>query len=163
MVVKRQRQALAPVIWPSPPTTERGHPDGFRRDTHGELVLTESGAAQAAIAQRIVLRYAIMMESHDEMTARYGYSLRQIKQIATGRAWSHLTRPVRLRLTAMGLGNHRARRTPAGRAHFKAVMQGVAARAVEYMRWPHLYYPDEIEEVANDLYLLSGAWQEQEL
>lgn len=162
MAVEQQRQELQPVIWPSPPATDRGNPAGFVHDANGALVLTEAGAAQAAIAQRIVLRHAILLESHDDLAARYGYSTRQVKSIAIGRAWSHLTRPVRRRLTALGLGNLRARRTPAGRAQFKSVAQQLCAQAVDMIRWPEHYSDDQRYTLATDLYLISGAWREDE-
>lgn len=162
MAVSNAAPALAPLIMPTPPVNERGHPGGFCRDSSGALVLADGALYQAAIAQRIVMRFAVLLESHAEISARYGYSIRQIKQIATGRAWSALTRPVRLRLTALGLGDYQLRRTPAGRERLKAVMQRLAAEAANIIDGPHHFEAEYRQQVATDLFLLSGAWREEQ-
>lgn len=56
-----------------------------------------------AVAQRIVLRFALLGETRKGLAWRYGYSERQIQSIVSGRAWGEYTRPIRDWLEPFGV------------------------------------------------------------
>lgn len=157
---KRLEMLLRPDR-PAYPCTPR--PDGFRLNRQtDQYELTESGEYHAAIVQRMLLRYVLGYESRAQIGERYGFAARHTQSVINGTTYRWLTAPVRERLLANGVGNPRMSRSPERTNEVRAALEKLAAQAVEYLRWPHLYTYDDKEQVASDLYLISGAWRAEE-
>ena len=137
---------------------------GYRHDKRGNWTLTDYGRAHAAVAQRILLRYALDVETRSELAKRYSLSERNVQDILSGDRSHWFTSPVRERLLANNIGNPRMNRSPKGCrvVEVKQALQKLAARAWDMLIWPEHYSWDDKSEVSTDLYLLSGAWREDE-
>ena len=137
---------------------------GYRHNKRGEWTLTDYGREHAAVAQRILLRYALDYETRSELARRYSLSERNIQDIINGDRSHWFTSPIRARLLAHGIGDSRMRRSPKGCrvVEVRLALERLAARAWDMLIWPEHYSADMKDEVATDLYLLSGAWREDE-
>ena len=137
---------------------------GYRHDKRGNWTLTDYGQTHAAVAQRILLRYALHIETRSELARRYSLSDRNVQDILSGDRSHWFTSPVRARLLANGIGNPRMNRSPKGCrvVEVKQALQQLAARASDMLLNPGYWSEAAIKEVATDLYLLSGAWRDDE-
>lgn len=70
---------------------------------------TVSSDANGAIAQRIVLRFALRDETRTQLAKRYGYAARHIQAILSGVTWAEYTWPIRELLIARGFAFRRVR------------------------------------------------------
>jgi hypothetical protein len=156
---------LPPIIEPPVPTYVYGQRvAGYRLDEDRKTyVLSPEYGDLIGTVQRIVARYALGYDRRPELSRRYQYSERQIQAIVCGFAYEWFTRPVRARLLALGIASETMRRDPVRerQAQVIAAYERLATKASEYMNWPHLYPYDVKQQVADDLYLLSGAWREE--
>lgn len=163
-----QRQApIAGLPWliaPEAPKTALRGPrvGGFTRGWGGVYTLNVVGESHAGIAQRILLRYVLGYEDRKALGVRYGYSSRFIQGIITGEHFRFLTLPVRRRLLANGIGSITMNRSEHRSAEVRAALEKLAARAYDMVLCPDHYTWDQRSEVSTDLYLLSGAWREDE-
>ena len=164
MVAQLQEPASRLPMLMQPATPPRGaHITwGYRHDKQGNWTLTNYGRRSAAIAQRILLRYVLGYETRSELAARYGLSERNIQDIISGKRTHWFTDPIRERLIASGVGNARMNRSEARAAEVRRALEHHAALATGVLRWPKRYSVDQRRELYIDLYLLSGAWREDE-
>ena len=155
---------LEMLIRPSTPAKGAHVTYGYRHDKAGNWTLTDYGQEHAAVAQRVLLRYALGYESRSELACRYGYADRNVQDIIAGDRSHWYTDPIRERLIANGIGNARMNRSPKGCrvVEVKLALERLAARAYDMLIWPGHYYADQISEVSTDLYLLSSVWREDE-
>lgn len=147
----------------SPPDDASGSASGFRRSKNRPgWHLTTQGAATAGVAQRIVLSYALGYETREELARRYGYALYHVQHMVVGETWRWLTLPIRRRLLANGIGNLRMNRSHRRDAEIKRALERLSAGAVEMIRRPERYSAEQREAVALDLWLISGAWRDED-
>lgn len=168
-MVAQLREPITGLGWLLPPQEPPQHAVnayGWRLNTDGSHRLTEVGERQGPIAQRVLAASMLRLMSREQIAEHYGICVRQVQEIVTGNANGYLTAPVRERLHSLGIGDPDARGYRGTRQErtqqVRAAMERLSAQAVEYLRWPHLYTYDEKEQVASDLYLISGAWREEQ-
>ena len=156
--------SLPVLIEPTPPTeTHKGRVAGFRRcDDRVEWELSPEYVRVVGMEQRILARYVLGYDSRATLCRRYGYSERQVQSVIRGETYKWLTQPVRDRFVALGICGPNAARSFARDAAVKAALEKLAARAWDVLCRPARYTPSEIMEVSTDLYLISGAWREDE-
>lgn len=121
---------------------------------------TRHGLETAAMAQRVLLAYVLGFASRRQLSQRYYVSETQIQNWIKGTAHGWLTRPVRGRLLALGIGTASMRRSEARPAEIRAALERLAAVATDALVWPEHYSEDQRSELALDLYLISGAWRD---
>lgn len=151
---------LDPLLPPAIPPADAKHMLGYRRNAGEAWEPTDSGLETAAMAQRILLSYALELETRAELAARYCLGLTQVQSTVAGRAHYWLTLPIRQRLLALGIGSRKMARSAARPKELLAALQKLAGEASVMMLWPEHYYPADLERVQTDLWLLSGAWWE---
>lgn len=154
-----QLRPLVEVCTP-PPAETRVY--GYHRGTEGTWELSAYGAQLAAIAQRILLRYVLQMDTRGELAIRYSLSERMVQAIISGESYHHLTLPLRKRLLDLGIGNPRMIREAHERRHgdrarqIKASMERLmrdAADALSRADWT-----GSRADLSLNLWLLSGQW-----
>jgi hypothetical protein len=162
--LKEPAPRLQMLMQPSTPPYTQHITYGYRHDKRGNWALTNYGREHAAVAQRILLRYALDYETRSELAERYSLSERNIQDIIGGDRSHWFTAPIRARLLANGIGSDRMVRSPKGQrvVEVKLALERLAARAWNMLIWPEHYSADQKDEVATDLYLLSGAWRSDE-
>ncbi len=163
-------QLLAPantLPWLLPPQMPPAHQMnvyGYRLKTDGSHVITPVGERQGPIAQRVLAASMLRLMSREQIAETYGLCVRQVQEIVTGNANSYLTAPVRERLHRMGIGDPDARGyrgTQQERTQqVREALARLAVLAADMLRDWSMYTNDQRQEVATDLYLLSGAWRE---
>ena len=155
-------QPLPALIAPTPPPRDcRDRVAGFTR-TRGttDWTLSPEYAGHVGVVQRMLASYALGYQSRAQIALKYGYSERQVQSILTGSTLGALTRPVRDRLVALGVCNERGHRSFKRDQEVRAALERVAVLAADMLRDWSMYTNDQRQEVATDLYLLSGAWRE---
>ena len=135
---------------------------GYRHNKRGEWTLTDYGRTSAAIAQRVLLRYSLGYETRSELAARYSLSEQEIQAIISGERTHWFTDPVCERLIVNGVGNARMNRSDARSAEVRAALERLAAQAHAHLTWSPDCVREYRELLRTDLYLLSGAWREDE-
>jgi hypothetical protein len=123
--------------------------------------LTPNGRYHAAICQRMLAIYALGFENRAALSQRYGYSARHVQSVLSGQTYQWLTRPVRARLEAHGLVAGRMDRRIRTETVRRA-LERLAVLAADMLRDWSMYTNDQRQEVATDLWLISGAWRDQE-
>jgi hypothetical protein len=162
--MKAPARRLEMLMQPSAPPRDGHVTYGFRHDKQGNWTLTGYGQDAAAVAQRILMRYALHYETRSELARRYGFSERNVQDIISGNRSHWYTDPIRARLLANGVGNPRMNRSAKGGRviEVKQALERLAARAHDMVIWPERFSWDQKSDVATDLFLLSGAWREDE-
>lgn len=158
-------RVLEPIIAPTTPGTTGDvgrRAWGFTLNDQGEWVLSERGRHDAAIYQRIVLRYAVLQDTRASLARRYGFGETAIQQAIRGVTGYWLTLPVRQRLLALGVGNQYMNRTEGRPMEIKRALERLAGEAAQMLRDPDRFSPADFERLATDLYLLSGDWAADE-
>lgn len=150
------QQKLEPLLRPATPPTHKVLTYGYRRNSERQWEITDYGLDLAAITQRAVLSYALGYESRGQLAQRYAVSERQLQSWISGDGARWMTLPIRERLQANGISLRRGNRT----AQVRAALERLGARAADMLIFPHNYCAEDREQVADDLYLLSGAWRE---
>jgi hypothetical protein len=158
--VRRLEMLMPPA---TPPHTDH-ITYGYRHDKGGNWTMTDYGRDHAAVTQRILLRYALGYETRAELARRYSLSERNIQDILAGDRSHWFTAPIRERLMAHGIGNARMNRSPKGSrvVEVKQAIERLAGFATDMLVNRGRWTDAEIQEVATDLFLLSGAWREDE-
>lgn len=154
---------LAPLITPTAPAYPCvPRAEGFKLSrTEWAYELTPAGREQAAICQRMVLSYALGYENRSALSQRYGYAARHIQSVLSGQTYGWLTRPVRERLAAHGIFATRMD-VRIRNATIRGVLEELSGQAVDMIRWPEHYSANQRETLTLDLYLISGAWREEQ-
>lgn len=155
-----KRTRLDPLLPPAIPPVATYHMNGYRRGPDNEWSPTDMGLETAAVAQRILLSYALELETRAELAARYCLGETQVQSTVAGRAHHWLTLPIRQRLLALGIGSRKMARSAARPKELLAALQKLAGEASLMLLWPERYSPADLERVQTDLWLLSGAWWE---
>lgn len=153
------------LIEPStPPEDHKGRAVGFRRTAQNDWMISETYQGEIAVAQRMLARYALGYDSRAELGQRYGFSPRHVQSVITGQTYYWFTRPVRLRLLKLGIGNARMNRDEVGqrKAQVRVAFERLAVLAADMLANWATYTNDQRAEVARDLWLLSGAWREEQ-
>lgn len=159
MVVQLAAPRSRPPMWPAIPPEHVARVSGYRRGDNHEWEPTAHGLEVAAMAQRVVLAYALGYRSRAELAREVYLSETRVQYILRGVAHGWLTKPVRDRLAHYGLKVQR-RPSVAVHADVRRVLEALAARASEMLVCPDRFGEAERERVSTDLYLLSGAWLE---
>lgn len=157
------QRRLEPLLPPALPTERTRHAQGYHRSRPARTrpqtwAVTLDGLEIAARVQRIVLSYALGYESRGQLARHYVLSERAIQDILNGRSYRWLTLPIRERLDANGISIKRRGRQVAVRE----ALERLARKASLMLAQPQLHLESARQEVAEDLYLLSGAWWEAE-
>lgn len=153
-----------PLLTPDLPSETQFQAYGYNRGTDDTWVLNECGRDAAALSQRVLLLYVLQFQTRKEIAAEFFMREESVQMIVGGRSYERFTAPIRRRLLALGIGNEQMTRGSKGvrPVEIRRALQSLAAQAYDMLIWPDHYYADQISEVSTDLYLLSGAWREDE-
>lgn len=163
-MVAQMRQVTTPwlMVPTTPPDDFQGRVNGFVRQPDGSWALSGSATDLVADVQRILLSYVLGYEDRAELADRYALSERSIQSIITGQSHRFLTLPIRQRLLANCIGDLRMNRSPQRSNEVRRALERLAVHAANIIDRPQAFTAEFRQQVAADLYLLSGAWREQE-
>lgn len=153
------------LLPPELPDREERRPGGilgFRRDDTGCYALSRSGEEAGPVAQRILLRYALGYETRAQLACRYSMSERHVQGIICGDALQRFTTPLRRVLTEHGIAGWRANRAERRAERVNAAVMRLAMQAAAILRNPAATPIETAQNVATNLWLLTGAWREDE-
>lgn len=156
--LREPMQSMEPLIMPHMPPDDLFHAPGYRRGAEGAWEITQLGRDMEGEQQRILLAYALGYEKRRELAARHYRGERTVQAYLSGEISPWLTQPIRDRLKVWGISIQQGRKT----RPVRVALERMAARAYDMLRRPQLYSESSRYEVANDLYLISGAWREAE-
>lgn len=157
-------RVIEPLYRISMPPIEMHTVPGFARQEDNSWGLTDAGRGWAAMSQRILLSYVLRFENRAALSRRYYLSIKSVQDIVIGRAHGRFTAPLREHLLYLGIGNRTMHRdvAPVREAQIRAALERLAVLSADMLRDWSMYTNDQRQQVATDLYLLSGAWRDQE-
>lgn len=162
--VRRLSFLLPPDLPPADMMMRQGGLIGFKRATDGTFTVSPTGEMMGVAAQRIVLAYALRFETREQLAERWNLSVRHVQAIVAGDALHWFTAPVRRWLREHAIGDERlCRGLSRGRLEqINAAFRGVAAEAAAVLQAPGRKSQQTVDNARTNLWLLSGAWRENE-
>jgi len=151
---------MTPDVPPAEMIARVGGRQGFTRATDGTFTVSAVGHHIGPIAQRIVLSYALRFQTREQLAERWTLSVRHVGSVIAGDAHHWFTAPVRRWLISQGIGDERMQRDALhGRLEqVNAALTRIAAEASVMLRPPVPLSQTAQARVTLDLYLISGAW-----
>lgn len=160
MAVQLRAPTLPLLMEPEPPSDCQINAYGFVHGDDGQWQLSPVGREYAAIAQRVLLLYVLQIRNRQEIAREFCMREETVQMIVGGRTAERLTAPLRRMLLAHGIGDEQMRRSSDRPLQIKAALERLAVQAANIIDRPQHFTAEHRQQVATDLYLLSGAWRE---